>query len=165
MQRGTVGRVMEVLLVEDSLPAARLTMGALKRGGIEHRMTWIADGDEALQFLTQQEPFTRAPQPDLVLLDLMLPGKSGRELLHEIREGGELSDIPVVIMTGNPEEQATLHQEGLEVQGFIEKPVDLDAFLALIARLKDFWKADMILPEQAHASSSAAKVTSDDDLM
>lgn len=147
MQRGAVGRVMEILLVEDSLPAARLTMGALKQGGIEHRMTWIADGDEAVQFLTQQEPFSRAPQPDLVLLDLILPGKSGRQILHEIRERVELAQTPVVIMTGNPAEQQVIKSEGLEVQGFLEKPVDLDAFMSLVVRLKDYWKADMILPE------------------
>lgn len=147
MQRDTVGRAMEVLLIEDSLAAARLTMGALKHGNFEHRMTWLADGDEALQFLKRQGPFSRAPRPDLVLLDLILPGKSGREILQEIRGDQELEEIPVVIMTGNAAEEQALEDEGLLVEGFMQKPMDLDAFLSLVARLKDYWKADMILPE------------------
>ncbi|MFG0295641.1 MAG: response regulator, partial [Maioricimonas sp. JB045] len=84
MQRETVGRPMEVLLVEDSLMAARLTIGALKQGRIEHRMTWLTSGEEARQFLHREGKFVRAPQPDLVLLDLMLPGISGQDLLSDI---------------------------------------------------------------------------------
>jgi CheY-like chemotaxis protein len=140
---------MEILLVEDSLPAARLTIGALKRGAIEHRMTWLADGDEALSFLHQEGRFSRAPRPDLVLLDLMLPGKSGRELLQEIRGNPHLADIPVVIMTGTSSEREALGEEHLAVQGFLTKPVDLDKFLTLVERMKEYWKADMILPSAA----------------
>jgi len=147
MERETVGRTMEVLLVEDSLPAARLTMGALKRGEVVHRMTWIADGDEALLFLKQQDQYSRAPQPDLVLLDLLLPGRSGRELLQEIRWDERLEAIPVVIMTSNTEEEAAFKNEGLMVEGFLTKPIDLAAFLELVAKLADFWKKDMILPQ------------------
>ena len=146
MQRETVGRPMEILLVEDSLTSARLTMGALRNGGIEHRLTWLTSGDEASGFLQQQGKYLRAPRPDLILLDLMLPGKSGRDVLAEIRSTDALKDAPVVIMTGTATEQQAAEFEPLHVQGFLTKPVDLDAFLALVERLKTFWKDDMILP-------------------
>ena len=146
MSAETVGRPMEILLVEDSLPAARLTMGALKHGGIEHRLTWLSDGDEASQFLHQEGHYARAPHPDLVLLDLMLPGRDGRALLQEMRENPELSETPVVVMTGTASEEQALGREHLDVQGFLTKPVDLDKFLTLVERLKDYWKTDMILP-------------------
>ena len=146
MQRETVGRPMEILLVEDSLTSARLTMGALRNGGIEHRLTWLTSGDEASGFLQQQGKFLRAPRPDLILLDLMLPGKSGRDVLAEIRSNDELREVPVVIMTGTATEQQAAEFEPLQVQGFLTKPVDLAAFLTLVERLKTFWKDDMILP-------------------
>lgn len=146
MEREPVGRPMEILLVEDSLSAARLTMGALRNGGIEHRLTWIADGEEAAAFLRGEGRFNRAPRPDMVLLDLMLPGKDGRQILEEMRGTPQLEDIPVVIMTGTASEQEALGEEHLAVQGFLTKPVDLGKFLAIVARLKEYWKADMILP-------------------
>ncbi len=146
-ERETVGRPMEILLVEDSLPAARLTIGALKQGEIEHRLTWLTDGDEAVLFLKQTGRYARAPHPDLVLLDLMLPGKDGREVLSDMRAIPRLQSIPVVIMTGTVSEQQALGEERLGVQGFLEKPVDLEKFLSLVERLKDYWKADMILPD------------------
>lgn len=148
MRRETVGRLMEVLLVEDSLMAARLTMGALKRGHIEHRMTWISDGAEALSFLRQEGRFSRAPRPDLVLLDLGLPSLDGRELLAAMRADPELQDIPVVVMTG---EATSVHDsmlDSLDVQGFMVKPVNMEKFLALVEQLKGHWKADMILPQR-----------------
>jgi two-component system, chemotaxis family, response regulator Rcp1 len=146
MRRETVGRPMEILLVEDSLTSARLTMGALRSGGLEHRMTWLTDGSEAAAFLHRDGKYTRAPQPDLVLLDVMLPGKNGRELLAEMRSEKALKDIPVVIMTGTVEPAAAAEFEHLHVQGFLTKPVDLTEFLKLVEQLKDYWKADMILP-------------------
>jgi chemotaxis family two-component system response regulator Rcp1 len=146
MTSETVGRPMEILLVEDSLPAARVTMGALKHGKIEHRLTWLSDGDEASRFLKREGQYARAPKPDLVLLDLMLPGKDGRTLLEELRTAPELKEIAVVVMTGTASEEQALGQEHLDVQGFLTKPVDLEKFLSLVERLKDYWKTDMILP-------------------
>jgi CheY-like chemotaxis protein len=146
MQRETVGRPMEILLVEDSLTSARLTMGALKNGGIEHRLTWLTDGADALDFLHHRGKFARAPQPDLVLLDLMLPGRDGREVLAEMRSEPDLHDVPVVIMTGTMEAPESNGCAALQVQGFLTKPINLPQFLTLVAQLKDYWKADMILP-------------------
>jgi CheY-like chemotaxis protein len=156
MQREIVGRPMEILLVEDSLTSARLTMGALKGGGIEHRLTWLSNGVDAMQFLQQQGKFVRAPRPDLVLLDLMLPGLDGREVLAGMRADPALREIPVVIMTGTMAEPADDGARALDVQGFLTKPVDLKKFLGLVERLKDFWKADMILPLAGQADEAPA---------
>ena len=146
MQRETVGRPMEVLLIEDSVPAARLAIGGLKRGQIEHRLTWLRDGEQACQFLHREGVYRQAPQPDLILLDLGLPGKSGRDLLAEIKADERLSSIPVVVMTASADQQDVLVSEDLSVEAYLVKPVDLEKFLELITELKGFWKADMILP-------------------
>src|SRR5438045_693780 len=92
-----VGRPMEVLLVEDSLMDARLTMAALQKGEIPHRMTLVRDGQEAIDFLFRSGIFARAPRPDLILLDLQLPKRSGLEVLWEIRNSDMLRPIPVVV--------------------------------------------------------------------
>jgi two-component system, chemotaxis family, response regulator Rcp1 len=146
MERDAVGRPMEILLVEDSLTAARLTIGALRNGGIEHRLTWLSDGNEAVAFLRREGKYARAPHPDLVLLDLMLPGRDGREVLADLRADPETSETPVVIMTGTVQTPIANALEDLSVQGFLTKPINLEAFLSLVEKLKDFWKADMILP-------------------
>ena len=151
MEREAVGRRMEILLVEDSLTAGILTMGALRNGGIEHRLHWMRDGNDAVAFLRREGKFTRVPHPDLVLLDLKLPGRDGREVLADLRSNPETSQTPVVIMTGTVDGSAASAIEELNVEGFLTKPINLDAFLSLVEKLKDFWKADMILPtiEQA----------------
>jgi CheY-like chemotaxis protein len=146
MQREAIGRPMEILLVEDSLTSARLTMGALRNGGIEHRLTWLSNGDDAVQFLRKEGKYLRAPRPDLVLLDMMLPGRDGRAVLADMRADPGLQGIPVVVMTGTMAESEGDGGRALGVQGFLTKPVDLSKFLDLVERLKDFWMADMILP-------------------
>ena len=140
-----IGRPMEILLVEDSLMAARLTMGALARSGIDHRLTWVSDGQEAKRFLLQEGKYARAPVPDLILLDLLLPEIDGRTLLKEIRNDARLKSLPVVIMTGTADEQDAQEFLALDVQGFLTKPVDLEKFLALVEELKGCWKAGMIV--------------------
>lgn len=145
MPLGPIGRPMEILLVEDSLMAARLSMGALANSGIEHRLTWMSSGQEASDFLNQVGKYARAPVPDLILLDLSLPEIDGRTLLRAIRESPTLKGIPVVIMTGTAGEQDAAEFETLDVQGFLVKPVDLEKFLQLVERLKDYWKKDMIV--------------------
>jgi two-component system, chemotaxis family, response regulator Rcp1 len=148
MHQEAVGRPMEILLIEDSLVAAKVTIGALSRSGIEHRLTWVSDGREAKEFLFQQGKYARAPRPDLILLDLNLPHIDGKTLLSEIRCTEELKEIPVVIMTGAMGESGILQFRDLDVQGYLTKPVDLDQFLELVEELKGYWKADMILGQQ-----------------
>ncbi len=142
----TVGRPMEILLVEDSLVDARLTMGALKQGQVKHRLTLIRDGEEALEFLRQEGKFARAPRPDLLLLDLMLPKKTGFEVLNELKQDFELSSIPVVVLTASETDEPRLKCEALEVDSYITKPVNLDKFLAVVRELKKYWLEDVILP-------------------
>jgi len=145
MSDDAIGRPMEILLIEDSLMAARLATGALAKSGIRHRLTWISDGQEARNFLMQTGKFARAPQPDLILLDLTLPGVDGRTLLHEIREQPLLKLVPIVIMTGTAGEHDQEEFQRLDVQGFLVKPVDLVKFLELVETLKGFWKSDMLI--------------------
>lgn len=137
---------MEILLVEDGLVDARVTIGALKKGQIQHRMTLILDGAEALEFLHQNGKFARAPRPDLILLDLGLPKIDGRQVLQEVKADETLSSIPVVIMTGSDDEEDRVHSEMLGVDAFITKPVDFEKFLTVIRQLKRYLHADLILP-------------------
>lgn len=146
ISKQTIGRPMEILLVEDGLVDASVTIGALKKGHVQHRMTLIRDGAEAMEFLRQDGKFARAPRPDLILLDLGLPKKDGREVLQEIKSDPNLSSIPVVIMTGSDDEDDRVQSEILGVDSFITKPVDLEKFLTVVRQLKRFLHADLILP-------------------
>lgn len=141
-----VGRPMEILLVEDSLVSARVTIGALRRAGIQHRMTWLTDGAEALDFILQRGRFSRAPQPDLILLDLGLPGMDGCEVLESMQQHEELKRIPVVVLTASTNQEDMEATERLHVAAYMTKPVDLEKFLFLVKELKDFWHAGVILP-------------------
>lgn len=146
MGQNTVGRPMEILLAEDSLTAARLTMGGLKNGQVQHRLTWVTNGEDALEFLRQNGKFSRAPRPDLILLDLGLPKKDGREVLREIKSDSSLSEIPVVVLTASTDQEDRLTSEQLQVEAYMTKPVNLEKFLDLVSKLSRFWHADMILP-------------------
>jgi len=146
MGQNTVGRPMEILLVEDSLTAARLTMGGLKSGQVQHRLTWVTNGEDALEFVRQAGKFSRAPRPDLILLDLGLPKKDGREVLRDIKADPSLTGIPVVVLTASTDQEDRLASERLQVEAYLTKPVNLEKFLALVEKLSRFWHADMILP-------------------
>jgi chemotaxis family two-component system response regulator Rcp1 len=147
LNRELVGRPMEIMLVEDNFTDAALTIRALERGQVRHRLTLVRDGAEALEFLKRQGRFARAPRPDLILLDLNLPKVDGRELLATIKSDDELSSIPVVIMTGSDDYEDELRGQRLNVEGFVTKPVDMPKFLALVKELKDYWMSDVILPQ------------------
>ena len=142
-----VGRPMEVLLIEDSLVSARITIGALRKGKVQHRMTWLTDGNDALDFIYQRQRFRRAPRPDLILLDLGLPGRDGREILADIKGNDELKKIPVVVLTGSQSSYEDFQEsEQLSVEGYMNKPVDLEKFLFLVKELKQYWHAGVIVP-------------------
>lgn len=141
-----IGRPMEILLVEDSRSDARLTLEALNDSCIQHRLTIIHDGLEAMNFLHRQTWFARAPRPDLILLDLNLPGKDGWQVLTEIRQDEDLQRIPVIILTGSDSERDQLQGEHFHVEGYLRKPVEREPFLALVRQLKEYWHADVILP-------------------
>ena len=141
-----VGRPMEILLVEDSLTHARLAIGALRNGDVEHRMTLVRDGQEALDFLFRRSVFARAPRPDLILLDLFMPKKNGFEVLEEIHSERDLAEIPVVIMTASEESADMQRCRLLGVEHYMTKPVELDKFLVLVRELRSYWKHDLVLP-------------------
>lgn len=142
----TIGRPMEIMLVEDGLVDACVTINALKKGNIQHRMTLLRDGQEAMEFLRHEGKFARAPRPDLMLLDLGLPKKDGREVLSEVKLDPDLKSIPVVVMTSSDDDEDRVQSELLGVDSFITKPVDLEKFLGVVRQLKRYLHADLILP-------------------
>lgn len=142
----TVGRPMEVLMVEDSLTAAKLTMGALTKGQVAHHMTWVKTGEDAIEFVQRTGKFARAPRPDLILLDLGLPGISGKEVLAAIKDDPSLRGIPVVVLTASTDPADRADVEHFDVAAYLMKPVDLDKFLWLVKELKQYWLEEVILP-------------------
>lgn len=143
----TIGRPMEILLVEDDLEDAGATIEALRHGEIPCRVSLVCDGEEALEFLRREGQFARAPRPDLLLLDLKLPRKSGREVLAEVKADPDLSTIPVVVLTVSPTHEEVLRSEQLHVESYLTKPVNWDRFVAVIKSLRRYLLADVILPQ------------------
>lgn len=147
MSELAVGRAMEILLVEDSLLDARITMEALRESGLKHRLTLVRDGEECVEFLAQQGRFSQAPRPDLVLLDLNLPKLSGFELLQRLSESDKLQRVPVVVLTGEDGADIAQRCEGYHVQSLLRKPVNIENFLATVQSLRRDWLQDVLLPE------------------
>jgi len=141
----TIGRPMEILLVEDSLMFARIAIGALRQGQIAHRLTWLTDGEEALNFVYRRDRFSQAPRPDLILLDLSLPSLDGRELLRTIRTDDHYRALPIVVMTASTDEVDQANAEQLDVQGYLIKPLDLVKFIDLLKTLSNYWHRDLLL--------------------
>src|SRR4029077_16407698 len=136
MRSDLVGRPMEVLLVEDNRMDARFAIRALEKANFKHRCTLVVHGEEALDYLQRRGIFARAPRPDLVLLDLGLPKKDGREVLTEIRADPNLPAFRVVVITTWENREEMQECEGLGVDAYITKPVDLNKFIALVKQLK-----------------------------
>lgn len=145
MSSATVGRPMEILVVEDNLDDARVTLHALRPENIKCRATLVRDGEEALRFLRRAGVFAQAPRPDLILLDMQLPGCDGREVLVEIRSDEQLKNIPVVVLTASMVHRAVLEGQQLHVAGYMVKPVDWEQFLAAVKELRRSWLAQGIL--------------------
>lgn len=154
MDRMTVGRPMELLLVEDSLLAGRLASAAIRNCGFEHRLTWLRDGQDAIDFLSQIGRFSKAPRPDLVLLDLVLPSRSGQEVLEQIRLSSSIASLPVVVMTGESGEELEQACRSLQVETYLPKPLDVPKFMLAIEQLRHHWQADMITPTTAPSSQT-----------
>ena len=142
----TNGRPVELLLVEDNPGDARLAIEALKDAKVRNNLNWVEDGVEAMAFLRRQEKYTDAPRPDVVLLDLNLPKKDGREVLAEIKMDEDLKRIPVVILTMSRAEEDILKTYDLHANCYITKPVDLDQFIKVVGSIEDFWLTIVKLP-------------------
>ncbi len=137
---------MEILLVEDNPGDVRLTREALRDAKVLNRMSVAQDGVEALAFLRRQGPYADAPRPELILLDLNLPKKDGREVLEEIKQDPDLKRIPVVILTTSQAEQDIIRTYNLHANCYVSKPVDLDQFITVIKSIEDFWLTIVKLP-------------------
>ncbi len=140
------GRPIEILLVEDNPGDVRLTQEALKEGKVLNRLSVVKDGVEAIFFLKKKEKYKDAPRPDLILLDLNLPKKNGREVLGEIKRDPEFMRIPVVILTISKDEQDILKSYDLHANCYIIKPVDLNQFINVVKSIEDFWLTIVKLP-------------------
>lgn len=139
-------RPVEILLVEDNPGDVRLTREAMREGRVLNRLSVVGDGVEAMEFLRRSGPYVEAPRPDLILLDLNLPRKDGREVLSEIKRDGDLKSIPVVILTTSEAEQDILRTYQLHANCYITKPVDLEQFLRVARIVEDFWFTIVRLP-------------------
>ena len=137
---------IEILLVEDNPDDAALTVDALRDGRVHNRVTVVEDGVEAMAYLRRADKYADAPRPDLVLLDLNLPRKNGREVLTEIKQDPELRRIPVVIMTSSDDEKDILAAYNLYVNCYVTKPVDLDQFIGVVKTIEHFWFSIVKLP-------------------
>lgn len=139
-------RPVEILLVEDSPSDAELTVEALREAKIRNRLNLVEDGEQALQFLRRQGAHAAAPRPDLIMLDLNLPRKDGREVLAEIKEDDDLKTIPVVVLTTSRAEQDVLRAYRLHANCYITKPVDFKQFLSVVRSIESFWLYVVTLP-------------------
>ena len=148
MDTETMTKPIEILLVEDSPGDVRLTQEALKEGKINNTLNIVMDGVEALSFLFREGSYADAPRPDLILLDLNLPKKDGREVLSVVKEDPELRRIPVVVLTTSQAEQDILNTYDLHANCYITKPVSLDQFMSVIRCIEDFWLSVVKLPKE-----------------
>ena len=139
-------RPIEILLVEDNPGDVRLTQEALGEAKVRNNLAVARDGVEALSYLRREAPFEDATRPDLVLLDLNLPRKDGREVLAEIKADPALRRLPVVVLTTSSAEKDVLESYNLYANCYITKPVDLDQFVGIVSSIEDFWLTIVKLP-------------------
>ncbi|HEY0157262.1 MAG TPA: response regulator [Thermoanaerobaculia bacterium] len=139
---------IEILLVEDNPGDARLAQEALKDSKLQNVLHVVRDGVEAMDFLRRQGKHAGAPRPDLVVLDLNLPRKDGREVLAEIKTDDSLKRIPVVILTTSRDEEDVLKSYDLHANCYITKPIDLQQFIKVVRSIEDFWLTIVKLPSR-----------------
>ena len=139
---------VEILLVEDNPGDVRLTQEALKESKVTNNLSVAEDGVEALAFLKREGKYADAPRPDLLLLDLNLPKKDGRELLEEIKADDTLRRIPVVVLTTSKAEEDILRMYNQHANCYITKPIDFDQFIEVVKSIEDFWLTIVKLPTE-----------------
>ena len=147
-------RAIEILLVEDSPSDTDLTLEALKDFKVRNHVSVVEDGVLAMQFLRREGPYAQAPRPDLIMLDLNLPRKDGREVLAELKADGNLKTIPVVVLTTSRAEQDILRAYQLNANCYITKPVDFNQFLEVVRSIESFWLFVVTLPPAVRAGGS-----------
>jgi chemotaxis family two-component system response regulator Rcp1 len=139
-------RPIQILLVEDSPSDAKLTLSALKLAKVANELHHVEDGVQAMEFLRRQGKYEKSPRPDLILLDLNLPRKDGREVLKEMKEDPEYSNIPVIVLTTSNAEKDILQSYQLHCNCYVTKPVNFDRFLECVRSIEHFWLSVVVLP-------------------
>jgi chemotaxis family two-component system response regulator Rcp1 len=139
-------RAIHILLIEDNPGDIRLTQEVLKEGRIHNQLSVVTDGEKALQFLRKEGEYRNLPAPDIILLDLNLPKKDGREVLAEIKNDPALLRIPVIVLTTSNAEQDVLNTYSHHANCYITKPVDFNQFIGVIKTFEDFWLNIVKLP-------------------
>ncbi|MCI0506656.1 MAG: response regulator [Gammaproteobacteria bacterium] len=137
---------IEILLVEDNPADVRLTREALKEAKVRNQLYVVEDGVAAMEFLMRKGKYADVPRPDLILLDLNLPKKDGREVLQEIKQDPSLKRIPVVVLTTSQAEEDIVRTYNLHANCYVTKPVDLDQFITIVKSIEDFWLTIVKLP-------------------
>ena len=146
MNTMTLVRPIDILLVEDNPGDADLAREALEGGKLKNRLFVVGDGEAAMDFLYQAGAYADVPRPGLILLDLNLPRKDGREVLADIKAHKDLKRIPVVILTTSQSEEDVLKSYNLHANCFITKPIDLNQFIKVVRSIEDFWFSIVVLP-------------------
>ena len=146
MKSGKLRRAVEILLVEDNPADVRLTVEAFKEGTVRHKLSVARDGVEALDILFRRGIHNQAVRPDIILLDLNLPRKDGREVLQTIKADQTLRRIPVVVLTTSSAEEDILRSYDLHVNCYITKPVDMERFIEVVRTIENFWFNIVQLP-------------------
>jgi CheY-like chemotaxis protein len=141
-----MAKAIDILLVEDSETDAELTLEALQQGKLKNSVQHVKDGAEALRYLFQQDEYTNVARPDLILLDLNMPGVDGHEVLRIIQQDEKLSLIPVVVLTTSVQDKDILTSYGLNANNYVVKPVDLDDFFRVVQSIENFWVEIVSLP-------------------
>jgi two-component system, chemotaxis family, response regulator Rcp1 len=139
---------VDILVVEDSVGDARLIQEALNTGKIKNKINFVKDGVEAMEFLYKSGKYSNVTQPDLIILDLNLPRKDGRQVLSEIKNDEKLKQIPVVVMTISSAEEDILKSYNLHANCFITKPIDFNQFAKVVKSIENFWFSIVKLPSK-----------------
>jgi CheY-like chemotaxis protein len=144
--QSNAGEPIEILLAEDNPGDVRLTEKALEQGQILNNLHVVEDGVEAMKFLRREGEYAEKPRPDLVLLDLNMPRKDGREVLEDIRADPELRRIPVVVLTSSEAEEDVVRSYELNANAYLTKPVDFGGFVDIVERIEEFWFSVVKMP-------------------
>ena len=139
---------VEILLAEDNPGDAKLTRKALEQGKVINNLHVVTDGVDAMAYLRQEGEYADKPRPDLVLLDLNMPRKDGREVLQDIKSDEDLRRIPVVVMTSSEAEEDIVQSYDLHANAYVTKPIDFDGFLDVVGGLEDFWLSVVKMPPE-----------------
>ena len=148
MHSRTDAKPIEILLIEDNPGDVRLTKEVLMEGKVRNHLQVVGDGVEAMAFLRRENNYAEAPRPDLILLDLNLPKKDGREVLQEIKADHQLRRIPVVVLTTSAADEDILRSYELRANCYITKPVDLNQFIRVVRTIETFWLTIVSLPKR-----------------